>query len=145
MTTTDLAPPTTADELTERPKAPNAPVTELVSGIISDATRLVHQEVEMLKAELQVGVDQSMRAAEFGAGAIVCTTVGVISLTTALAFLLHEQLHFAMWASWGIVGGVFLIGGVVMGRSSYILLEHFDPLPNRTINSLKRLFTWKKK
>lgn len=145
MTTSELAPPTTPDELNGRPTAPNASVTELVAGIISDARTLVRQEAEMLKAEIQVGVDQSLRAAEFGAAAIVCATVGMLSLITALALLLHEQLQFATWASWGIVGGLFLIGGVILARSSYLLLEQINPLPNRTIHSLERLFTWKKK
>src|SRR5262245_22483875 len=105
------------------PDQPAATVTGLVSGIINDAQTLLKQQTEMLKAEVREDFQRSKRAAEFGSLGIVCATVGALGLITALAYLLHEQFQFAMWASWGIVGGLFMVAGVALGTFSYILLE----------------------
>jgi predicted lysophospholipase L1 biosynthesis ABC-type transport system permease subunit len=99
----------------------------------------------MLKAEVREDFQRSKRAAEFGAVGIVCATVGALGLITALAYLLHEQFAFKMWASWGIVGGLFMIAGVALGGFSYVLLERFNPLPDKTFNALKENLTWQTK
>jgi hypothetical protein len=127
------------------PAATDGSVTGLVSGIIGDAQKLLRQQAEMLKAEVREDFQRSKRAAEFGAVGIVCATVGALGLVTALAYLLHEQFQFAMWASWGIVGGLFLVAGVALGGFSYVLLERFNPLPDKTFNALKENITWQTK
>jgi hypothetical protein len=120
-------------------------VTGLVSGIINDTQTLLRQQAEMLKAEVREDFQRSKRAAEFGAVGIVSATVGALGLVTALAYLLHDQFGFKMWASWGIVGALFLIVGVALGSFSYILLERFNPLPDKTFNALKENLTWQTK
>ena len=127
------------------PATPVASVTGLVSGIITDAQTLLRQQTEMLKAEVREDFKRSKRAAEFGAISIVCTTVGALGVITALAYLLHEQFQFAMWASWGMVGGLFLVVGGTLGWFSYVLLERFNPLPDKTFNALKENITWQTK
>ncbi len=122
-----------------------ASVTGLVSGIISDAQTLLRQQAEMLKAEVREDFQRSKRAAEFGAAGIVLTTVGALGLITALAYLLHEQYQFKMWASWGIVGGLFAVVGTACAVFSYNLLERFNPLPDKTFNALKENITWQTK
>jgi hypothetical protein len=117
-------------------------VTGLVTGIINDAQTLLKQQADMLKAEVREDFKRSKRAAEFGAVGIVFTTVGALGLITALAYLLHEQYQFAMWASWGIVGGLFAVAGVAASWFSYVLLERFNPLPDKTFNALKENITW---
>jgi len=99
----------------------------------------------MLKAEVREDFQRSKRAAEFGALGIVCGTVGAMGLITALAYLLHEHLHLEMWASWGLVGLVFLIAGIAFGGFSYVLLERFNPLPDKTFKALKENLTWQTK
>ena len=120
-------------------------MTNLISGIVDDAQTLLRQQADMLKAEIKEDFQRSKRAAEFGAVAVVLTTVGVLVLIAALAYLLHEQYHLAMWASCGIVGGLFTIVGVACGAFSYILLERFNPLPDKTFNALKENVTWQTK
>jgi uncharacterized membrane protein YqjE len=143
MATTQAVPPPTQTPQGSNGTEPS--VTRLVSGIIEDAQTLLKQQAEMLKAEVREDFQRSKRAAEFGALGIVFGTVGAMGLITALAYLLHEQFQFAMWASWGIVGLVFLIAGVVLGGFSYILLERFNPLPDKTLNALKENLTWQTK
>lgn len=118
-------------------------VTGLVSGILDDAQKLARQQVEMLKAEVREDFRRSKRAAEFGGLGIVLLTVGFLGLVTALAYFLHEQYQFSMWASWGITGGVFLLTGGALAATSYILLERFNPLPDKTFHALQENLSWK--
>ena len=141
-TTVDVTPSTPPAQSS---RSTDTSITELVSGILTDAQKLIRQQAEMLKAEVREDFQQSKRAAEFGALGIVCTTVGVLALTTALAYLLHEQFQFAMWASWGLIGGLFLLAGIVSGVFSYLLLERLNLLPTKTINSLNETMEWKTK
>ncbi len=118
-------------------------VTELLSGIINDAQTLVRQQAEMLTAELREDFKSTARAAQFGAVGVVFTTVGVLGLTTALAYLLHEHYAIEMWVSWGIVGGVAVFIGLGSTWISHTLLQLFNPLPDKTFNALKEQYTWK--
>ena len=132
---------------TETPltQTPAASVTGLVSGILDDAQTLVKQQVEMLKSEVREDFKRSKRAAEFGSLGIVLLTVGFLGVVTALAYLLHEKFQFAMWASWGITGGLFLLAGGTLAFISYTLLERFNPLPDKTFNALQENLTWNNK
>ena len=141
MATTDTCPPATPPAAAPA----DGSVAKLVSGIVEDAQTLLRQQAEMLKAEVREDFQRSKRAAEYGALGIVCATVGAMSLIFALAWFLHDQWGFAHWASWAIVGGVFLIAGVALGGFSYVLLERFNPLPDKTFNALKENLTWQTK
>lgn len=121
----------------------NGNVTKLVSGIIDDAQRLLGQQVEMLKAEVKEDFRRSKRAAEFGALGVVMLTVGFLAVVAALGFFLHEYYQFSLGASFGIIGGLFLIAGGALAATSYILLERFNPLPDKTFNALQENLTWK--
>jgi hypothetical protein len=138
MTTTELTP-------TPEPVAPDATVSRLVAGIIDDAQKLVRQQVEMLKSEVREDFRRSKRAAEYGSLGIVLLTVGFLGLVTSLAYLLHERFQYSLWASWGITGGIFLIAGAALAATSYILLERFNPLPDKTFNALQENLTWTNK
>ncbi|VTR95977.1 Uncharacterized protein OS=Thermobifida fusca (strain YX) GN=Tfu_2992 PE=4 SV=1: DUF1469 [Gemmata massiliana] len=145
MATTEAVPPNTYGSSPQAPSDSSTSVAGLVSGIISDAQTLLRQQAEMLKSEVREDFKRSKRAAEFGALGIVFATVGALGLITALAYLLHEQFHFPMWASWGIVGSLFLVAGGVLGWLSYGLLERFNPLPDKTFNALKENISWQTK
>ena len=145
MTTTEPVPPTNAQQ-THPDGAPSAAsVSGLVSGIIDDAQHLIRQQADMLKAEIREDFQRSKRAAEFGALGIVSGTVGVLALITALAYFLHEQFQFPLWASWGIIGGVSMIIGIALGGFSYVLLERFNPLPDKTFRALQENLSWQTK
>lgn len=120
-------------------------VTSLVAGILDDAQKLVRQQFEMLKAEVHEDFIKSKRAAEFGGLGVVLLTVGILGLVTALAFFLHEQFQLRLWVSWSITGGVFVVIGVALAATCYILLERFNPLPHKTFHALQENLQWKTK
>ncbi|MBA4065391.1 MAG: hypothetical protein C0501_17095 [Isosphaera sp.] len=140
MTDTEARP---ADAPPPTPPAVAGTVTGLVSGIVDDAQKLLGQQVQMLKAEVKEDFRRSKRAAEFGAAGIVLLTVGFLALVFALAHFLHENHHFSMWASFGITALIFLGVGGALAVTSYILLERFNPLPDKTMGALKENLTWK--
>lgn len=123
--------------------APNGSVTNLVSGILDDAQKLVRQQIDMLKSEVREDFRRSKRAAEFGSLGVVLLTVGFLGLVMALAYFLHEYYQFSLWASWSITGGLFLVVGGALAATSYILLERFNPLPDKTFNALQENLSWK--
>jgi len=125
--------------------AADSSVTGLVSGIITDAQTLIRQQAELLKAELREAVQISKHVVICCVLLIICAIVSMIALVTALAYLLHEQFQFAMWASWGIVGGVFLLTGIAFGVVSYVYLKRFNHLSSVTVSSIQENLEWKTK
>jgi len=121
----------------------NGTVTGLVSGILDDAQKLLHQQMEMLKAEVREDFRRSKRAAEFGGAGIVMLTVGFLGLVMCVAYVLHEQFQISMAASWGITAAIFLVIGGALAATSYILLERFNPLPDKTFHALQENLSWK--
>lgn len=143
MIDTEVRPPAMSTPPPPNGNGANGGVTTLVSGILDDAQKLVRQQVDMLKAEVREDFRRSKRAAEFGSMGIVLLTVGLLGLVSALAFFLHEHYQFSMWASWGIIGLIFLGAGMALAVTSYILLERFNPLPDKTFHALQENLSWK--
>lgn len=81
---------------------------ELISGVLHDARELAAAEVDKLKAEVkQVG--QTAKTTGIGLGMMI---VAAVLLGQALGFGLFAA-GLPMWASFGIVGTVFLVCGIV--------------------------------
>jgi len=139
MTGPDHAVATRAGDATGTPTT----ITELVSGIITDAQKLGRQQIDMLKAEFKEDLARTKRATEFGGLGIVFMTVGGLTLVAFLVELLHEQFHFSMWASCLIIGGILTAIGVVLGVVARNLFESFNPLPDKTFGALQENLTWK--
>lgn len=143
MTDTELRNPVAIDTSPPAQTPTAGTITGMVSGIVDDAQKLVRQQIDMLKSEVREDFRRSKRAAEFGSAGVVLLTVGFLGLITALAYFLHETYQFSMWASWGITGGIFLVTGGALAATSYILLERFNPLPDKTFNALQENLSWK--
>ena len=118
-------------------------VTELVTGIINDAQHLLKQQMEMLKSEFHEDLRRTKQATLLGGLGIVGLTVGALSLVFFLVYLLHDKFQFSMWASWGIIGGLFLAIGIVLTLAARNLFETFNPLPDKTFAALQENLTWK--
>lgn len=117
-------------------------VTGLLSGIVQDTQTLFGQQVLMLKSEIKEDFRRSKRAAEFASLSIVLLTVGALAMVFCLAWLLHEQFQLHLWVSFGITGALFLVAGGILGVISYILLERFNPLPDKTLQTIKENISW---
>jgi hypothetical protein len=126
------------------PPAPPAgqTMTELVSGIINDAQRLLRQQIDMLKSEVHEDLRRTKQATMFGGLGVVALTVGALSLVFVLVDLLHEKAGFSLWASGGIIGGIFLAVGIILTFTARHLFESFNPLPDKTFTALQENLSW---
>ena len=117
-------------------------VGELIGNISNDLSQLFRQEVELAKVELKQEAAKAGKAAGMLGGAGFAGYLAVVLLSFALVFGLANVMD-AGWAAlivaavWAIVGGVLF----ATGRTK---LKTVDPVPHRTVNTLKEDAQWLK-
>ena len=118
-------------------------LTELVSGIVSDAQTLIRQQVTMLRAEVKEDVRRTKDAAIYmGIGAGVAA-LGSLFVVIGLVYLLNWFApRLPLFACWMIVGGVIVLGGGIAFLVGKRLFNSFNPLPDKTINALQENLSW---
>jgi hypothetical protein len=120
-------------------------VTQLVSGIITDAERLMGQQLDMLKAELKKDIRDTRETGELlllgGALLSVAGLLLLISLALLLNWLTDGRLP--LWASFGLVGLIVAAGGGIVFYRGRQKLEKLNPLPEKSAEALKENLQWK--
>ena len=117
-------------------------VGELIGNISNDLSQLFRQEVELAKAELKQEASKAGKAAGMLGVAGFAGYLAVVLLSFALVFALANVMD-AGWAAlivavlWGIVGAVLF----VTGRNK---LKTVDPVPHRTVDTIKEDAQWLK-
>jgi Putative Actinobacterial Holin-X, holin superfamily III len=117
-------------------------VGELIGNISNDLSQLFRQEVELAKAELKQEATKAGKAAGMLGGAGFAGYLAVVLLSFALVFALANVMD-AGWAAlivaviWGIIGAVLY----VLGRNR---LKTVDPMPRRTVDTIKEDAQWLK-
>lgn len=142
-----MATPMTPTDRTSGPAADasagQTPITELVSGIVSDAQTLIKQQVVMLRTEFKEDMRRTKDAAKFmGLGGALLSLGGlflVVSLVYTLQWLFPE-LHLA--ACWAIVGGTLAVAGLLAVLAGKRMFDKFNPLPDKTANALQENVSW---
>jgi len=122
-----------------------ANVSTLVAGIVSDAQRLVRQEIALARTEIKQEITKARQAAvDFAAGGVV-TLLGVILLLFGLVHLLHwatggiDPASVPLWAWFLIVGAVItFIGGALLFQGVNKVSQIQVP-PPQTTDSLKEI------
>jgi len=128
--------PGRADEVAE------TSVGDLIGTITDDLSRLFRQEVELAKAELKQEAATAGKAAGMLAGAGFAGYLAVVLLSFALVFGLWNVMDLG-WAAlivavgWGVAGAVLY----ATGRKK---LKTVDPMPRRTVDTLKEDAQWLK-
>jgi uncharacterized membrane protein YqjE len=126
----------------------DASVTALVSGIISDAQELMHQQFNLLKTEVRDDIRKTKEALlALGLGAGVAL-LGVLLLVLALVHLTHWAFNnvphetLPLWACYGIWAVVFLVIGGVLCYAGKKKFDSFNPLPEQTAEALQENVKW---
>jgi uncharacterized membrane protein YqjE len=117
-------------------------VGELIGNISNDLSQLFRQEVELAKAELKQEASKAGKAAGMLGVAGFAGYLAVVLLSFALVFALANVMD-AGWAAlivaviWAIIGAVLF----VTGRNK---LKTVDPVPHRTVDTIKEDAQWLK-
>jgi len=117
-------------------------IGELVTDISGDLSQLFRQEVELAKAELKEEATKAGKAAGMLGGAGFAGYLAVVLLSFALVFALSNVMD-AGWAAL-IVAGLWLAVGAALYVSGRKLMKTVDPVPNRTVETLKEDARWLK-
>jgi hypothetical protein len=118
-------------------------MTELVSGIVSDAQTLLRQQVVMLRSEMKEDMRRTKEAAKYmGLGATLAA-LGALFLLIGSVYLLNWLApDLPLWGCWAIVGGVLLVAGLVAIYAGKRVFDSFNPLPDKTAHALQENLTW---
>ncbi|GAA4609973.1 flagellar motor component MotA [Actinoplanes octamycinicus] len=117
-------------------------IGELIGNISDDLSQLFRQEVELAKAEIKQEATKAGKAAGMLGGAGFAGYLAVLLLSLAAVFGLDAVMP-AGWAAlivaaiWGIVAAVLY----VTGKNR---LKTVDPMPRRTVDTLKEDAQWLK-
>ncbi len=122
---------------------PDASLAEVVRELSEQSTRLVHQEIELAKAELAVkGKRAGLGAGMFG-GAGVFGVYALGALTTAAILALATAL--AAWLAALIVAAVLAgIAGVLALQGKTKVQKAVPPVPEQAVESVKEDVQWAK-
>lgn len=124
----------------DRPQ--EAGLGELIGNIATNLSTLLRQEVELAKVELKRDATEIGKASGFLVGAAVAALFLILFLSLALMWTLGAYMPIG-WATlivavlWGIAAAAL---GVV-GRSK---LQKVNPVPERTIETVKEDVEWLK-
>jgi uncharacterized membrane protein YqjE len=114
---------------------------ELLKQLSEQTTRLVHQELELAKAELQQKGRQAGAGAGMfgGAGAVGLAALGALTACFILAF----DLVMPAWLAALIVAVVYgIIAFVLVKQGQAKLKQATPPVPTQTIETVKEDVEW---
>lgn len=135
---------------TATPVAPATPtangqgtLSELVSGIVSDAQHLLKQQVEMVRAEFKEDLRRTLFVVQcFAIGAGLSAVGGVLLIVAAVHLLAYLAPALPTWACWAIVGGSAVAAGLVAVLLGARKLASYNPLPDKSLNALQESVSW---
>jgi uncharacterized membrane protein YqjE len=119
------------------------PTAELLQELSQEMTTLIHEEVELAKAELaQKGKRAGLGAGMFGAAGVVAF-LGIACLTAcAIAAI---ALELSVWLAALIVGLVYLaVAGILALVGKKEVEQATPPVPEQAVESTKEDVAWLK-
>jgi uncharacterized membrane protein YqjE len=119
------------------------PLGELLKQLSEETTRLVHQELELAKAELtQKGKQAGLGAGLFGAAGAI-GFLALAALTTC--FILALDAVMPAWLAALVVAVVYaVIAAVLALRGRAKVKQAVPPVPEQTIETVKEDVEWAK-
>ena len=130
-------------DIRDRHASKDAPLTELARQLSDQTSRLIHQEIELAKAELAVkGKRAGIGAGMFGgAGVFGFYALGALTATAILAL----SLALTAWLAALIVTVVLAaIAGVMALQGKTKVQQATPPVPEQATESVKEDVQWAK-
>jgi len=123
---------------------PEASLTSLMTGIINDVQELLKQQLSLFRQEVKDDVRKTKEAVislSAGTGILV---LGGILLCLMLVYLLNWAFPsvLPLWACYGIIGGLLVLGGGALLYAGKRKLTSFNPLPDQSVGALRENVQW---
>jgi len=131
--------------------SPEPGVASLLKGIVSDFGDLIKKELQFAQAEIRSDLKKTREASVMLAAGAGVAGLGGLLLCLMLVHLLHwlslpgpdpSGASLPLWACYGIVGGLFAVGGALAVLSGKAKFDSFNPLPDQTVQTLKENLPW---
>ena len=121
---------------------PEPTLAQLLTGLIHDVQKLLRQEVALAKHEVRVELRKTIGAVmSLGIG-IGIAAIGGWLLILMLVHLLHALTAIPLWACYGIVGGLFTVGGIVLLVLGKQKLARIHLIPQKTVETMQEDVQW---
>ena len=115
---------------------------ELVATATRDLSLLVHQEVELAKAEIKQDISAAGKGAGLFGGAGFTAVLGLLFVSISAAYGI-SWLGVPLGCAFFAVGAIYLVVAAVLALSGKKKLSQVGP-PERTLESLKDDAEWAK-
>jgi hypothetical protein len=117
-------------------------VATLIGGIVNDAKDLLINEFTIAKLEIQQEMRKTKSAAiAFAVGAGVLG-IGGLFLLLMCVHGVAVLLDIPLWGSYGLVGGILLLVGVILLVRGKHTAEQIDVIPPKTASTLRDNAQW---
>ncbi len=122
--------------------SPRTPIVALASGLLADLRRLLTQEFQLAKHEMQQELTKLLKASIQAGVAVVLSLMTVILLCLMLVYLLHSVTGLSLWASYGAVALLAAARAAGLAYRVMTLGSSLRLWPFRTLHTLKEDIQW---
>ncbi len=122
--------------------SPRTPIVALASGLLADLRRLLTQEFQLAKHEMQQELTKLLKASIQAGVAVVLSLMTVILLCLMLVYLLHSVTGLSLWASYGVVALLAAASAAGLAYRVMTLGSSLRLWPFRTLQTLKEDIQW---
>jgi uncharacterized membrane protein YqjE len=117
-------------------------VSDVLQDIVGNVQQIIRSEFRLAKVELREKAERASRPAVFVASGTLVGLYGLGFLFLAAVYGLAVVVP--EWAAALIVGAVLCIIGVMVLSSGRAKLKTIDPIPDKTVQTLKENVQWAK-
>jgi hypothetical protein len=118
-------------------------LTSLVAGIVDDLQRLIRQELQLARTEVQQEWEKTKIAAESMAAGVALLGLGAVLLCFMFVYLLATYVTAVpLWAWFGIVGGCLALGGGLLIAVARASATQIHVVPPQTAETMKENVQW---
>lgn len=112
-------------------------VIELMRGIVQDARTLSAQELTAAKLEITQEIKKIVSSSILLGVGLFIVAVAFVLLSIVIALALAQYIPLPTWAGFAIVGGVYLVIGLIVVFAGRRKLQTAKPIPEHTLRGAK--------
>ena len=116
--------------------------SDLIAGIVSDATHLFAKEIELAKLEIRADIKNTKALLTGVAVGALIAFVGAGLLCVAAALALFAYTTLPQWACFAVIGVLLVIAGICFIAVASRNAKKIDFIPQRAAEAVKEDIGW---